>query len=130
MDCLVYIFFFLLMIRRPPISTLTYTLCPYTTLFRSHIAAGIVEPGYDEALAAAKLHRGRGSAPPEAGHEIALHPDAIGIIQFADLRRKLQDDTLVGKHLRGDVQPHAELAIFDRDRAIGDRKSTRLNSSH
>src|SRR3546814_11332155 len=25
----------------------------------------------------------------------------------------------VGKHLRGDVQPHAELAIFDRDRAIG-----------
>src|SRR3546814_8833634 len=96
-------------------------------------------------------------APPEAGHEIALHPDAIGIIQFADLRRKLQDDTLVGKHLRGDVQPHAELAIFDRDRAIGasalrhghgdiaarketrllaradkerDRKSTRLNSSH
>src|SRR3546814_11539769 len=92
--------------------------------------ASDLEPGYDEALAAAKLHRGRGSAPPEAGHEIALHPDAIGIIQFADLRRKLQDDTLVGKHLRGDVQPHAELAIFDRDRAIGDRKSTRLNSSH
>src|SRR3546814_17826560 len=27
--------FFFLMIRRPPISTLTYTLFPYTTLFRS-----------------------------------------------------------------------------------------------
>src|SRR3546814_15052781 len=28
-------FFFFLMIRRPPRSTLTYTLFPYTTLFRS-----------------------------------------------------------------------------------------------
>src|SRR3546814_11165419 len=28
-------FFFLLMIRRPPRSTRTDTLCPYTTLFRS-----------------------------------------------------------------------------------------------
>src|SRR3546814_13961544 len=28
-------FSFCLMIRRPPRSTLTYTLCPYTTLFRS-----------------------------------------------------------------------------------------------
>src|SRR3546814_8269501 len=71
-------------------------------LFARHIAAGIVEPGYDEALAAAKLHRSRGSAPPEAGHEIALHPNAVGIIQFADLRRKLQDDALVGKHLRSE----------------------------
>src|SRR3546814_13025136 len=31
--CLLYVFF--LMIRRPPISTRTYTLFPYTTLFRS-----------------------------------------------------------------------------------------------
>src|SRR3546814_19296974 len=31
-----YLFFFL-MIRRPPRSTLTDTLCPYTTLFRSVI---------------------------------------------------------------------------------------------
>src|SRR3546814_9122035 len=31
----VYFFFFFLMIRRPPISTRTDTLFPYTTLFRS-----------------------------------------------------------------------------------------------
>src|SRR3546814_10972987 len=31
------------MIRRPPLSTRTYTLVPYTTLFRSHIAS----PGGD-----------------------------------------------------------------------------------
>src|SRR3546814_14104241 len=35
-----YIFFFL-MIRRPPRSTRTDTLFPYTTLFRSHRAAGL-----------------------------------------------------------------------------------------
>src|SRR3546814_13163254 len=29
-------FFFFLRLRRPPRSTLTYTLFPYTTLFRSH----------------------------------------------------------------------------------------------
>src|SRR3546814_19877906 len=32
------------MIRRPPRSTLTYTLCPYTTLFRSLWLYGIPEP--------------------------------------------------------------------------------------
>src|SRR3546814_20764075 len=30
-----------LMIRRPPISTRTYTLCPYTTLFRSEDLRGV-----------------------------------------------------------------------------------------
>src|SRR3546814_19696929 len=34
-------FFFFLVIRRPPRSTRTDTLCPYTTLFRS--VAGLVE---------------------------------------------------------------------------------------
>src|SRR3546814_7122153 len=34
-----YVVFFLLMIRRPPRSTRTDTLFPYTTLFRSRVAA-------------------------------------------------------------------------------------------
>src|SRR3546814_16186204 len=37
----VMLFFFFLMIRRPPISTRTDTLFPYTTLFRSHAAAPV-----------------------------------------------------------------------------------------
>src|SRR3546814_17745994 len=41
--------FFFVMIRRPPRSTRTYTLFPYTTLFRS----GVVVPGF--ALAAETL---------------------------------------------------------------------------
>src|SRR3546814_16940755 len=35
MACLCLLFFFFLMIRRPPRSTRTDTLFPYTTLFRS-----------------------------------------------------------------------------------------------
>src|SRR3546814_12345101 len=35
-----FFMFFLLMIRRPPRSTRTDTLFPYTTLFRSHVGAG------------------------------------------------------------------------------------------
>src|SRR3546814_11335732 len=53
------IFFFFLMIRRPPRSTRTYTLFPYTTLFRSvkfeslslplrHIAHAVVGRTYEE----------------------------------------------------------------------------------
>src|SRR3546814_14776981 len=45
-SCLVglcfYFFFFFLMIRRPPRSTRTDTLFPYTTLFRS-VAEGVAE---------------------------------------------------------------------------------------
>src|SRR3546814_19132708 len=36
--------FFFLMIRRPPRSTRTYTLFPYTTLFRSPIAGPWLSP--------------------------------------------------------------------------------------
>src|SRR3546814_20165803 len=43
--------FFFLMIRRPPRSTRTDTLFPYTTLFRSRQGVGVgqVEIGIDEA---------------------------------------------------------------------------------
>src|SRR3546814_20443540 len=35
--CMITMFFFFLMIRRPPRSTRTDTLFPYTTLFRSYV---------------------------------------------------------------------------------------------
>src|SRR3546814_11454554 len=40
-----FIFIFFLMIRRPPRSTRTDTLFPYTTLFRSQHGAGETHPG-------------------------------------------------------------------------------------
>src|SRR3546814_14732391 len=39
-----WVCFFFLMIRRPPISTRTDTLFPYTTLFRSGIPIGAAVP--------------------------------------------------------------------------------------
>src|SRR5689334_23951589 len=84
--------FFLLMIRRPPRST----LFPYTTLFRSLRSSD------------SERTRSDGDAANQCAHQCAL-ATAIGA-----------DD---GRHLsRG---------RFERD-AIqrGDRKSTRLNSSH
>src|SRR3546814_12845813 len=39
-----HVFFFFLMIRRPPRSTRTDTLFPYTTLFRSQVDAAILVP--------------------------------------------------------------------------------------
>src|SRR3712207_9067918 len=78
----VYSFFFFLMIRRPPRST----LFPYTTLFRS-----------PEGRARGRGRDGHGHAWPR--HE--LRP------RERDLRRQR-----------------------DRLRVHGDRKSTRLNSSH
>src|SRR3546814_15523239 len=56
--CLLSVFFFFLMIRRPPRSTRTDTLFPYTTLFRSRVAAARVLVAVAEA-ADAVLHEGR-----------------------------------------------------------------------
>src|SRR3546814_13428354 len=48
--CVSFFLFFFLMIRRPPRSTRTDTLFPYTTLFRSlieHFASGLDSVGVD-----------------------------------------------------------------------------------
>src|SRR3546814_8610306 len=54
------LYFFVLMIRRPPRSTRTDTLCPYTTLFRSHLrvaaVAGQAGPIADGLAAAGFYH--------------------------------------------------------------------------
>src|SRR3546814_7589456 len=44
--CFCYLTFFLLMIRRPPRSTRTDTLLPYTTLYRSPLRSGPSLPGH------------------------------------------------------------------------------------
>src|SRR2546430_8274795 len=78
-----FLFFFFLMIRRPPRST----LFPYTTLFRSPVRA--LPPGSD---------------------------------RTAELR---------SRHPRRDWRVKWSCALLqERQRTLGDRKSTRLNSSH
>src|SRR3546814_16934435 len=52
MSYICYFIFFFLMIRRPPRSTRTDTLFPYTTLFRSWKVLGVIEEVKAKAKAA------------------------------------------------------------------------------
>src|SRR3546814_6791173 len=75
-----WLFFFFLMIRRPPISTRTDTLFPYTTLFRSrdlpdHLAdlPGLQAPG-DAGHLVGAAGRAMGSEQPgRAVHRAGAH---------------------------------------------------------
>src|SRR2546428_13142545 len=85
------LFFFFLMIRRPPRST----LFPYTTLFRSRHAA--------------KTERR---------------------VQAHGVERKMARVSKVGRHPGHAEVDETHVAERADDRLRGDRKSTRLNSSH
>src|SRR3546814_19376047 len=99
---LCYLVFLFLMIRRPPRSTRTDTLFPYTTLFRS-----------------LRTSRWRGSHH----HELCRRRAALVLsrtthdIRGDDYGQEISSATL------------AELAVR-RCAGSTDRKSTRLNSSH
>src|SRR3546814_13987839 len=114
--------FFFLMILRPPRSTRTDTLFPYTTLFRSAEAAGI------------RLHAGLLQSPFE--------PARVTLQEIERLRALRRDDGaqcavagILQLHLDaaelGRVQFDADLVLAGDLGALDlDRKSTRLNSSH
>src|SRR3546814_18757054 len=105
--------FFFLMIRRPPRSTRTDTLFPYTTRFRS-------EAG-----------RLRAAATSEEG-AIAEGIDTRQVATEERIRRTVTDivEGVVGQG-NARVQVSAEMD-FSRvsETSERDRKSTRLNSSH
>src|SRR3546814_17444442 len=104
----IYVVFFL-MIRRPPRSTRTDTLFPYTTLFRS-IEVG--QPG----LLLAGLGQGRLvllDVAAEAGQGLLERGKARGY----------------GGRTLGEIAV-AFAGDVHRLEGLGDRKSTRLNSSH
>src|SRR3546814_14870263 len=94
--------FFFLVIRRPPRSTRTDTLFPYTTLFRS---LGLW-------LVLGNVERFSGSVQQSREISVFLKLDVAGERATA-LAEELRDRRNVG-----DVQ------------LLTDRKSTRLNSSH
>src|SRR3546814_6810336 len=56
MLCVCYCFLFFLMIRRPPRSTRTDTLFPYTTLFRSALELGVEQRGIERHEIGANLY--------------------------------------------------------------------------
>src|SRR3546814_1054651 len=119
------------MIRRPPRSTRTHTLFPYTTLFRS-FALGDVEVGGHRAYF-------RGVQPAQALLALAQIEEQLALrLGGGDLDdAPVLEDVLV--HLGADPmhreadQAHADFGVEALDRlhqADVDRKSTRLNSSH
>src|SRR3546814_1864894 len=125
--------FFFLMIRRPPISTRTDTLFPYTTLFRSQ--ARHLD---DHAVGADRCRRNRridGGKQQEAGAAPGGLPQ-----RGAQVRRKRDDVPRQWRDAPGPyrgVRPvlHAAPARWAvaarlQARRLEDRKSTRLNSSH
>src|SRR3712207_9466745 len=95
------------MIRRPPRST----LFPYTTLFRSE------ETGVVDRLAILLGRRQAGDAGAEAAVDVIVHAGLAG----AAVSIELLIGAVVGR-------PKAKELVEQLQR--GDRKSTRLNSSH
>src|SRR3546814_4145198 len=70
--------FFCLIIRRPPRSTRTDTLFPYTTLFRFHGQKDVVDLGLDQYFGGPVVERVR-----EMGEQVrdeALHADELHVV--------------------------------------------------
>src|SRR3546814_9089288 len=114
------------MIRRPPRSTRTDTLFPYTTLFRSSpdlssacdeavvSAATIAKPIPSASLTVRSRFSGNGAFADDR-QAIAFEADDIAVGGGEELHRM---DAKVGEDLGADAV------------SAKDRKSTRLNSSH
>src|SRR3546814_9783542 len=89
--------FFFLMIRRPPRSTRTDTLFPYTTLFRS--VADLVE----EKRPARRLFEPTRIAARRAGESAFFVPEKLGLDQFARDGRHVDRDERPGAAQPGRV---------------------------
>src|SRR3546814_13903776 len=98
------------MIRRPPRSTRTDTLFPYTTLFRSAHRLGTAR-GEDQVV-----------------RMVGKRPRFVPARQ-QDRIARLEREGKIGRHaaIVHDAMPLFDLVAVGGDK---DRKSTRLNSSH
>src|SRR3546814_9876269 len=121
---------FFVMIRRPPRSTRTDTLFPYTTLFRS-IATDLdherqspayrYRPPWPDAGAIVTFGcRQDNDLAPPAGD--GPQPAPVGFGDHAAEAARRRGRHALSLHQRRGFRPDGEPA--------GDRKSTRLNSSH
>src|SRR3546814_10252896 len=121
------------MIRRPPRSTLTDTLFPYTTLFRS--PEGLTSTEVVALLAAAEPLTGEIATMPPDG---ALLPETYhfhrGDSREDVLERMQQSMDAVLAELwqarQEDLPLDSPEEVLTLASIIEDRKSTRLNSSH
>src|SRR3546814_11089176 len=121
------------MLRRPPSSTRTDTLFPYSTLFRSDVKARVAHTlaafgGLDGAF--------NNAAIPPAGLPLA----EVSLERFRQsmdinvtgtfLCMKYQILAMIERGTKGSIVNTASVAGVVGVPMHGDRKSTRLNSSH
>src|SRR3546814_2179072 len=103
------------MIRRPPRSTRTDTLFPYTTLFRSDL-------GTDLDTAQVQVQNRVAIAEPRLPEEVRR----LGVTTT-----KSSPDLMMVVHMLSPDDSYDQLYISNYARSrVRDRKSTRLNSSH
>src|SRR3546814_9939335 len=137
------IFFLFLMIRRPPRSTRTDTLFPYTTLFRSIGRHHHGVPGKTVIKALLVVDcEARGLLVMEWAARLPLAAGAGDLHRAADQRGKRRARAQLVEELGrehrlfrpalADVVPAFRAGADEDDgrNANADRKSTRLNSSH
>src|SRR3546814_5564251 len=124
------------MIRRPPRSTRTDTLFPYTTLFRSDrldVAAGL--QAEQRAAVMQQVELDVAAAPNQLVASLRLGPAIVHVP--LDEARVDVEECLSDVAGEGEVGLEAAVEIVVEDAAdaarlvaVLDRKSTRLNSSH
>src|SRR3546814_10091939 len=124
-------YFFFLMIRRPPRSTRTDTLFPYTTLFRSAFASGTL--AFPELLHRAFIRSGSFPVVERtASLAIPLGPDTIWAVSTFGTTSPLAMRTLTfGPSALAHGCGLGKMAdSFSKVFRQSDWKSTRLKSSH
>src|SRR3546814_14071539 len=120
-----FIFLFFLMIRRPPRSTRTDTLFPYTTLFRSDLESqefGERMEALTRRFPGVAVMLLSGAGDDDQIMAGIRHGVSAYITSDIGLRPTVRAIRLMRQGLM--IYPHHML------QTLGDRKSTRLNSSH
>src|SRR3546814_4338336 len=120
------------MIRRPPRSTRTDTLFPYTTLFRSDARMPRRHDAVGDELPLARRSEMAVDAHPRAHHrvfQLAKARAQIGEMLLAHLGIGVGGGADPGI-MAGDPAAGGAVTRFARHPLLEDRKSTRLNSSH
>src|SRR3546814_4771553 len=120
------------MIRRPPRSTRTDTLFPYTTLFRSQIDPVDYQSGVADAEAAVAQQQ---AAIAQIGAQKQLQDAQIqvadaGVVAARAPFKKSSADYRRSEALIEEGAVSRQLYESAEAEQVQDRKSTRLNSSH
>src|SRR3546814_16674944 len=127
-DCISYIVFFLI-IRRPPRSTRTDTLFPYTTLFRSHCPVNYGVEIFGDRWSLLIIRDIVFSGKKTYG-EFLKSEEGIATNILASRLAFLEEQGILSKTPSPTDRRKDFYTLTEKGLDLIDRKSTRLNSSH